>query len=126
MRKPRVEDFDPRGAPPRLGSPTDNIPALERPAARAVRGPLLPPVSEPDGATKDPAAPPRTYAPYGTPVRPVRRRIRRWPYELYEDQIETLRRLAAEDILSGGRGSASELVREAIDHWLARRAQGEE
>src|SRR5687768_6761626 len=59
------------------------------------------------------------------PVRPVRTRVRRitqrYPFEFYQDQIETLRRLSAEERLQGGLGSMSAMVREAIDEFLEKR-----
>ena len=42
----------------------------------------------------------------------------RHPFELYQDQVESLRQLAAEDRMRGGAGSMSAMVREAIDHLI--------
>ncbi len=60
-------------------------------------------------------------APYArTSVRPIRRRgIKRYSFEFYEDQIERVKRLALEDQLRGGTLNMSEIVREAVDRYLA-------
>ena len=55
---------------------------------------------------------------------PDRRTIKRASFELYVDQIETLRRLDLEERLSGGKGSQSEMVSEALDRYLAERQGG--
>jgi hypothetical protein len=107
MKKPRVEDFDPNSLP-KLSSSMDGLPTIG--AAP------LPNSSSPKGSVS-----PTPSVPYA--VRPVGRRIRRWPYELYEDQIEKIRSLAEQEKLSGGRGSGSAMVREAIDQWLERRGE---
>jgi hypothetical protein len=55
------------------------------------------------------------------PVRSVARRsIRRYAFEFFDDQIEDLRRLSLEDKFAGHKGSMSEMVREALDDYLAR------
>ncbi len=54
-------------------------------------------------------------------VRPVRRKKQRHPFDLYEDQVERLRWLAAEDRKAGGDGSMSRMVREALDQYLAKK-----
>src|SRR5712692_11467222 len=105
MKKPRVEDFDPNSVP-KLSSSMDGLPAISAPPFSA-------------SSLPKPTPSPTPSVPYA--VRPVRRRVRRWPYELYEDQIDKLRNLAEQDALSGGRGSASAMVREAIDQWLERK-----
>ena len=56
-------------------------------------------------------------------VRPVRRKKTRHPFDLYEDQVDRLRELSAKDRMRGGMGSMSEMVREAIDEYLARQAE---
>ncbi len=49
----------------------------------------------------------------------VRRRAKRYAFEFYEDQIERVKRLALEDQLRGGTLNQSEIVRRAIDRYLA-------
>jgi hypothetical protein len=52
---------------------------------------------------------------------PVRRIITRHSFELFQDQIDALRRLALEEKLVGDKGNMSEMAREAIDAYLAKR-----
>jgi hypothetical protein len=49
---------------------------------------------------------------------PLRRAKTRYPFDIYQDQLDTLRRLATEDKAAGGAGSMSAMVREAIDAHL--------
>ena len=48
-----------------------------------------------------------------------RRRVKRFSFELYEDQIEQVKRMALEDQLRGGKLNMSEVVRAAIDRYIA-------
>ncbi len=52
---------------------------------------------------------------------PSRRRVRRWAYEIYEDQVDALRILAGKAMMQGDSGSASAMVREALDEFIARK-----
>lgn len=54
-----------------------------------------------------------------TPERLPRRRVRRYSFEFYEDQIGRVKRMALEDQLRGGSLNMSEIVREAVDRYLA-------
>ncbi len=57
---------------------------------------------------------------------PPRRRMKRHPFEIYEDQYDSLVRLAAEERMAGGAGSMSRMVRDALDRLIAeRRGEGE-
>ena len=47
----------------------------------------------------------------------------RWPVNIYHDQYESLKQLAAEERKEGGLGSMSQMVREAIDKLIAERRQ---
>ena len=69
----------------------------------------------PDSTVADRSVPPVPLVP---PVRPVRRKRVRHPFDMYEDQLEALRELAANDRRLGGQGSMSEMVREALDQYL--------
>jgi hypothetical protein len=54
-----------------------------------------------------------------TPVRqPARRIITRNSFEIYEDQMEALRRLSFQEKMDGKVGSMSAMVRAAIDTYL--------
>ena len=54
-----------------------------------------------------------------TPVRdPAKRIITRNSFEIYEDQMDALRRLSFQEKLAGQVGSMSAMVRAAIDSYL--------
>ena len=83
------------------------------------------------GSTPVPPFPipsPRTPTPYGVPhpVPPVKRRMKqRQPFDVYEDQYETLKKIADDERAQGLPGSMSRMVREGIDMYLAARKKGE-
>ena len=56
-----------------------------------------------------------------TGVRNAKRIPKRYPFEFYQDQLEELKRLSLTEQLDGGKGNMSEMVREAVDEWLAKR-----
>ncbi len=59
-----------------------------------------------------------------TPVRPNGRRIiTRNSFEIYEDQMDSLRKRAMEEKLEGKLGSMSAMAREAIDEYLSKKAE---
>jgi hypothetical protein len=67
------------------------------------------------------AVPARAYA--RTPVRPNGKRIiTRNSFEIYEDQMAALRQLSLQDKMEGKLGSMSQMVRDAIDTYLANKA----
>lgn len=49
--------------------------------------------------------------------------LRRHSYEIYGDQVKALNLLAHDDKMSGGKGSMSEMVREAIDAYVKQRTK---
>ena len=54
-----------------------------------------------------------------TPVRPNGKRIiTRNSFEIYEDQMDSLRKLSLQEKMDGKIGSMSQMVREAIDAYL--------
>ena len=55
-----------------------------------------------------------------------RRLITRKSFELFQDQFDTLKRLSLHDQLQGGKGSMSEMVREALDRFIAEKQRHEE
>jgi hypothetical protein len=57
----------------------------------------------------------------GVPLKRVMKE--RWPVNIYHDQYESLKQLAAEERKEGGLGSMSAMVREAIDKLIAERRQ---
>jgi hypothetical protein len=108
MKTPRVQDFDPNAKMPSLGSPMDNLPSIQKPN----------PLQE-----QNQPIPERPNVP--TPHRSnVRRIITRNSFEIYEDQMDDFRREAYEEKLTGGTGSMSKMVRDAIDTYLEKRRVG--
>jgi hypothetical protein len=110
MKQPRTSDFDPNAQKETLKSSMDDLPTIETPS----QAPQV-------------ESTPRTIVP---PVRVVpsviisteRRKIKqRHPFDIYEDQVEELRRLSFEDRMQGGAGSMSAMVREAIDEFIAKK-----
>jgi len=103
MKTPRVNDFDPNAKSiPSLGSPMDNFPTIQKPRLPQQNNSLIPE---------------RANAP--SPERSiVRRIITRNSFEIYEDQMDSLRRAAYEEKMQGGMGSMSKMVREAIDKYF--------
>ena len=100
------------------GSPTPS----ER--SEKAASPDRPTTAEPVNSTPAPQlVPERPNVP--TPVRPNGRRIiTRNSFEIYEDQMETLRKLSYQDKVEGLSGSMSGMVREAIDEYLQKRSSG--
>ena len=93
------------------------------PTSLPKRSPRLP-------STTAPASlPDRPYARTGARLyggTPARRTITRYAFEFFQDQIETLRSLSLEEKFRGEPGSMSEMVREALDTYLAKRNRTEE
>ena|SRR5437868_93408 len=115
MKTPRVHDFDPNAKLPELGSPMDRLPAIQKPASKPVPSPITLPTTDQQE---------KPYRTYGEPSArtnartPVRRQLTRYAFEFYQDQVEELRNLSLEEKMQGGKGSMSEMVREAIDAYL--------
>jgi hypothetical protein len=89
------------------GSPSPALPATSP----------EPQVSEEPGGSTNARSPGRSFA--RTPVRdPAKRIITRNSFEIYEDQMEALRRLSFQEKIAGKVGSMSAMVRAAIDTYL--------
>src|SRR5947209_11756869 len=105
MKTPRVHDFDPNAHIPELRSPLEGMPSIHKP--QAVQTPLQ---TERANAR--------------TAQRPNGKRIiTRNSFEVYEDQMESLRKLSFQDKMEGKLGSMSAMVREAIETYLEKRAK---
>jgi hypothetical protein len=62
-----------------------------------------------------------------TTERPIGRRIiTRNSFEIYEDQMQSLRKLAYREKMDGKLGSMSQMVRDAIDHYLTNNKPAED
>jgi hypothetical protein len=72
-----------------------------------------------------PVVPPVLPVPPVPGVPPKRVMKERWPVNIYHDQYEALKQLAADERKQGGLGSMSQMVREAIDKLIAERRQKE-
>jgi hypothetical protein len=116
MKTPRVTDFDPDAKVPTLKSPLEGMPVIGKP----------PPTIVPDSPTQTiestvnqtvESIPERVNA--RTPVRPHGKRIiTRNSFEIYEDQMESLRKRSFQEKMEGKLGSMSQMVRDAIDAYL--------
>ena len=97
----------------------------------------LPPIQPPTPPTPEHAVvedrPPTPSAPtirpsvvpsVRTPVR-SKRTITRYAFEFFQDQIESLRQFSLEEKVRGEKGSMSEMVREALDMYIAKRHRTE-
>lgn len=105
MKRPRVHDFDPKSQEKLLKSPMDDFPPIQNGPSRSLAD---------DASTRSTIVPPVR----GTSRRKIKTRH---PFDIYEDQVETLRQLSYEDRMRGGTGSQSAMVREAIDDFIAKR-----
>jgi len=135
MKTPRVKDFDPDAKVPELKSSLADMPSISKPHFKnEPRGQSKPAVKpgntprteksfklkdeeRPDNVVRDvhPVPPVRPVL----PVPPKRIMKQRWPVDVYQDQYETLQRLALEERTQGGVGSMSAMVREALDRLIA-------
>ena len=106
MKTPRVDAFVAnKRQVPELKSSLDHMPAIEKPKPAAT-----------------PPVPIRSTQPVRAGNEAPRRKIKtRHPFDIYEDQLEELRKLSMEDRMQGGMGSMSAMVREAIDTFIAKK-----
>jgi len=72
---------------------------------------------------RDDKRPSRTGRAPRTPDRPTRRVTRRHAFDIYYDQLASLRRLSMADRLNGGVGSMSQMVRAALDRFIGENAK---
>jgi hypothetical protein len=115
MKTPRVTDFDPEAKVPELKSSMDNMPVIGKPKTT----PLLNTTDNIQLYQSNRHTTERSNAP--TSVRPNSKRIiTRNSFEIYEDQMDSLRRLSYQEKMDGKLGSMSNMVREAIDDYLQR------
>jgi hypothetical protein len=131
MKTPRVHDFDPNAKVPELGSPMDNFPSIQKPkqSTNISQDTLESEKHTPTPITPVPQNPvPYPSTPYGVPhpVPLIKRRMRqRQPFDVYEDQYESLKKIADDERAQGLPGSMSRMVREGIDMYLAVRKKVE-
>jgi hypothetical protein len=61
----------------------------------------------------------RTIKPFGRS--PVIRNIARFSFELFQDQMDSLREFSIKEKINGGKGSMSQMMREAVDAYISKR-----
>ncbi len=125
MRRPRIEDYDPNAKLPELASPIDGMPVIGKPPQKSngVSPTNLPEKTVIQEEQPKRAIPERANA--RTPVRPNGKRIiTRNAFEIYEDQMDRLRKISLEEKMNGKPGSMSAMVREAIDSYLQKKTSG--
>jgi hypothetical protein len=115
MKKPRVKDFDPNAQEvPELKSSLDKMPVIQKPML-------------PDSETKTtpvPLVPPVRVVPPLPHSQPNKRHMKqRHPFDIYQDQYDSLKALALEERKQGGLGSMSAMVRDALDKYIAEKRQ---
>jgi hypothetical protein len=77
------------------------------------------PVIEKPKQAVTPPAPGRPAHQIPAGIESPKRKIKtRHPFDIYEDQLEELRKLSMEDHMQGGYGSMSAMVREALDAYI--------
>lgn len=111
MKTPRINDFDPKANERKLKSSFDDFPTIQKPPQSPLQS---------QSAQNQPQNT-RTVVPPVLGVPPRRKIKQRHPFDIYEDQLEELKKLSLEDRMTGGIGSMSAMVREAIDTIITKR-----
>jgi hypothetical protein len=113
MKKPIIEDFDINARTRELNSPLDGMPSIQRPQA-------VQQASQSSPRNQDNDRTERANARSGerTSERTGRRIITRNSFEIFEDQMDSLRERSFQDKREGKLGSMSAMVRDAIDEYL--------
>ena len=145
MKTPRITDFDPDAKAPALKSSLDNMPSIDKPRPvslnkKEAQSSTLPPISnlkqhkprpkvnETGEAVNTVIRDVRPVSPVRPvlPVPPKRQMKQRWPVDIYQDQYESLQRLALEERMQGGIGSMSAMVREALDKLIKEKQESKQ
>ena len=91
-------------------------PALqETPQATTEASPALPNARPVERSNGRPSERPNDPSPV---AKPKRRQARRYSFEIFEDQIERIKRIALQDQLRGGELNQSTIARNALDRYL--------
>jgi hypothetical protein len=122
MKKPRIDAFITPEKARALTSSLDGMPAIRPPVVQPTQGN----VPEPSKVGAEAHESQHGVPPYphrAVPRTPVplskRQIVERRPFDIYLDQYNRLKEIAREETNSGGTGSMSRMVREAIDAYLA-------
>jgi hypothetical protein len=121
MKQPRIDAFVPKKQTiPELKSSLEDMPVIEKSKPPG----KLPPFSEkPIGQENQSEQLISERVNARTPVRPTGKRIiTRNSFEIYEDQMDSLRKHSFKEKMEGKLGSMSQMVRDAIDTYLKERA----
>ena len=111
----------------------DNLPAIQKPSLSNGKKPLGEPAAKEITSVTTLPVPPYGSSPVPDTVpHPVPRTVplkrrkmkQRHPFDIYEDQYETLKKIADEEREQGLPGSMSAMVRKGIDMYLEARKQG--
>jgi hypothetical protein len=116
MKKPRVKDFDPNAQDvPALKSSLDKMPVIQKPTVQEAEAESIP-------VRPVPLVPPVRVVP---PTKDSNKRHmkQRHPFDIYQDQYDSLKALALEDRKQGGLGSMSAMVRDALDKYISEKRQ---
>lgn len=116
MKQPQIEDFATTPAALNKYSLGD-MPSIE---PRAKRGNSSV-AAEQTKLNARTATRPNTRTPERANAPTGKRVIQRASFEMYQDQMRTLRRFSAEAMMDGEKGSMSEMVRTAVDEYIAKR-----
>jgi len=115
MKTPRTEDYDPK--PSHLKSSLAGMPSIptreERNASAQNTAVMTSRLDDSMTSTGDDVN--RSSG--------DRRTIKRASFEMYEDQVNRLRRIMHQDQLDGIRNDTSKMVRQAVDEFLAKRGE---
>ena len=111
MKKPRIEAFDSKNKKREI-----------KPEKIDMTG--LPTIKKAQEISRETQTRTPERPPVPTPERPpVRRTIKRCSFEIFLDQIETLRKISIDEKSRGEMGSMSQMVREAVDAYLEKKEQ---
>ena len=109
MKTPRIDAFVPKNKPVLdLKSTLDHMPVIEKPKPAEVSSTSVYPVP-----------PVRVVPPVSPGLSKKRIMKQRHPFDIYQDQYDALKDIAAEERKQGGIGSMSAMVREALDKLIA-------
>lgn len=117
MKKPQIEDYATSSDALSKYSLGD-MPSIQSRDQRAVSAPAAHAQETPPKANARVSVDPNIRS-------GERRKISRASFEVYDDQVNKLRRKSLEEKLNGGTLSMSEMVRAAIDRYLSEQGRGE-
>ncbi len=118
FKRPSTPKVEPESIP--SDRPADSKPSEALPVAEPMANPEPEPRLEEPQTTTDV----RPYA--RTENIRIKRTITRYAFEFFQDQIESLKRFSLDEQLQGEKGSMSQMVREAIDSYIAKRKRLED